>query len=419
MPRADSPEDLPLALVGCDWHVASSRWRSQLVLGDDQGRALCEELRRVAAADGLALLNTCNRNEWIVSSANPQWAVDLLRGRLLQRLRNCDGAPAIEPYSLIGEHAARHILRVAIGRESLVLGERQIAGQLFRALEGARSCGTSSRALNGLSATCGRLVRKAIACGLISATARGVHSLALDFLDRRFRGQDAARPVRVAVVGLGMIGRRLLGLLEERPGYQPLGCNRSPRRGARPLSQLNGLLREVDAAVFCTGAPQPVLRAEHLADRERPLLVLDLGIPHQVASELPTPIERVDLDGLCAFDPHDEQTEEREVAQLINRALAELGAFCRERSFAQILDALQKRQRQLVHERIPELLAGPLQQVPESDRGALESGLRRIVFELTSEVFRTVKETSRKHIEREEAEEACPPLEGEPCRDAL
>ncbi len=394
--------ELPLALVGCDFRVASSRWRSRLALGPDEARALRAALWRNEAADGFALLETCNRSEWLVSGKHNRWAAELLRGRMLQRLRAA-GAPELCPYVLVGEEAARHIMRVAIGRESLVLGERQIAGQLFRALEDARREGSSSRILNGLSAVCGRLVRRAIGEGLIASSARGVHSLALDFLrERRPRG-------RVAVVGLGAIGKRVLGLLEADPGYRPVALNRSPHPGARPLTELRATLATADACIVCTGARAPLVQAAHIAPRKAPLLLIDIGIPAQSAAELPG-VERADLDTLSAFHQgHDaaaEADEEEVAAALVRRAVADFAAFCREPTFAQLLDALQKRQRELVRERVPALCAGPLEELPEAQRSRLEGDLRRIVLELTGEVFRTVKEATRHRTE------------GPPCRDA-
>ncbi len=44
--------DIPLAVVGCDFRVASSRWRSRLVLDDEEARHVASELKRNQAAEG-------------------------------------------------------------------------------------------------------------------------------------------------------------------------------------------------------------------------------------------------------------------------------------------------------------------------------------------------------------------------------
>ena len=133
---------IPLAVVGCDFRVASSAWRSRLVLADEEAAEIAQGLARNQAADGFLDLNTCNRNEWVVSTLDAKWAVSLLKSHMVQKL-GPEAAAWFNPYVYTGDDAARHVLRVAIGQESLVVGERQIAGQLHDALELARTRNTS------------------------------------------------------------------------------------------------------------------------------------------------------------------------------------------------------------------------------------------------------------------------------------
>lgn len=392
---------VPLALVGCDFRIASSRLRSRLVLTADEALAISGALNECGAADGFVDLTTCNRTEWIVSSANPAWAAELLRAKMLARL----GAQreGMVPYTYVEDEAARHVLRVAVGRESLVVGERQIAGQLFRALEAARARHTASRSLNGLGSVAGRLVRLALSRGCLESGSCGVHSLALAFL--RQHRPDTGR-LRVAVVGLGAIGRRVLGLLEDDPQMHPLPCNRTictcERPAVRPLADLAEVLAEAEAAIVCTGALHPVLTADHLRTRapERPLLLIDLGIPHQIDRGIAAPgVTIVGLDEIVAFhNRQDGALPEADAAVdgLVEQALVELRAFCNERFFSDILDTVQRHHRQLVREDIPRLLDGRLGSLPKPAREQLEHDLRHILLEYTNEIFRTIRGTSER-----------------------
>lgn len=392
---------VPLAVVGCDFRVASSHWRSQLVLGEAQARQIARRLRRNQAADGFFDLNTCNRNEWIVSSHDPRWAAELLRTQMMQRAGPSAGG-WLRPYVLTGEQAARHVFRVAIGQESLVVGERQIASQLYRALEIARARGTSSRILNGLGMVAARLVRIALRRGCIQNAAVGVHSLALAYLRHRIpRG-----PARVGVIGIGRIGRRVQGLLEEDERFSPVLCNRTvpadQRDRVRPLSALREVLGEVDAAVIATGALAPVVRPEHIQPRagEHPLLLLDIGIPEQVERDgLPAGVEVAGLDDLtdyyrCKVAPGPREDDRKQAASLVLRAVHEFQAFCNQEAFCDILDTVQRHHRQLVGEEIPSLIARRLGYLPEETRGRVEADLKSIVLEYTNEIFRTIKEAS-------------------------
>ncbi len=74
-----SDAGIPLAVVGCDFRVAPSRARSQLVLDEHEALQLADELERCGWADGLVVLDTCNRNEWVVASSQPAWAARRIR----------------------------------------------------------------------------------------------------------------------------------------------------------------------------------------------------------------------------------------------------------------------------------------------------------------------------------------------------
>ena len=66
-----TPQDAALALVGVDFRVASSAWRAALILTAEERLELTTALRQSALVDGLVVLETCNRVEWVVATAEP------------------------------------------------------------------------------------------------------------------------------------------------------------------------------------------------------------------------------------------------------------------------------------------------------------------------------------------------------------
>ncbi len=393
---------IPLAVVGCDFRVASSRYRSRLLLSEEEALGMALDLARTAAADGFADLATCNRNEWIVTGPDPAWAAQLLRGRMVKRLPR-GVVRRVEPYIHQGREAALHLFRVAVGRESLVVGERQIAGQFFGALETARSRGSSSRTLNGLGSIAGRLVHIADRRCCLGDRARGIHGLAAAYLRQRF---DAQSSCRVVLVGLGVIGKLVRGLLEQDPQFEIVTCNRTVSQpnnsGVLPLDQLPSLLGDADAVVVCTGAPHPVVHGEMLAalGEERSLHILDLGVPEQVERRLPQGVVRAGLDELtaeagaaisCAADT--------EADDLVARATEEFARFCGEPEYAGILSAVQEHHQQVLHDEIPDLVRGRLSYLSEDDRARVEADLDGILHHHTSTLFRQIRERCRDRSE--------------------
>ncbi len=397
-----APSAMPLAVVGCDYRVASSAWRSRLVLEEHEARAMAEMLRRGRAAGGFVDLNTCNRSEWLVSGRDPAWAASLLRSQMV--LRAGPGAASwFSPYVHVGEEAALHVFRVALGLESLVVGERQIAGQLHAALDRARVRGSCSRVLNGLGTTAGRLVRTARKRGQAGGSSVGVHSLALSWLDLHL---EPGRRARIAVVGLGRIGRRVLGMIQQKNRHEGIAVNRTVDQGSggrvRPLDELPRVLAEVDAAIVCTGSPRALVTRSHLAQRstDRPLLVVDIGIPEQVERSGVTAagVTIIGLDELTAFyqksHPEGLARSSGVLQGLIDGALAEFRAFCGKAAYAEIIDTVQRSHRKLVREDIPRVLAGQLPALPEDARARLGQELRDAILQYTSGVFRAIRSTA-------------------------
>ncbi len=390
-------DDLPLALAGCDFRVASSRIRSRLAMSPEEVRELADELRSGGWADGLAVLDTCNRNEWLVSSRQAGWVAELLAARMLGRLEPEDRA-SVQPYVLQGEEAARHLFRVVIGQESLVVGERQIATQVFRALEASHRLGCTDRLLNGLVPIAGRLSRIAVHQGCVCASAVGIHSLARDYLVEELGDRG---PVNVAVVGLGMIGRRMAALLEADGRFRVVRVNRTvaPGSGVESIDELPRVLGSVDAAVLCTAAPAPLLGAGALADRSAnsDLLLVDIGIPAQVEEGVESRSTAVvGLDQLVAFHSHrtSNDTCSETAEQLVESALDVLQRFAREPAYTGILQVVQEGRRQLCSDVLPGLLRERLSDLPQQRREELEAELRAAVNGYTGDLLRSIRETS-------------------------
>ena len=101
-----------------------------------------------------------------------------------------------------GDAAARHLLRVATGLESFVLGETEVAGQVRAAAEASRSAG-GDVALDRLLDTAVSAARRAHRCTGVAATSRSVAAAAVDAVAGGLPGRPAAAGRRRAGGGHG------------------------------------------------------------------------------------------------------------------------------------------------------------------------------------------------------------------------
>lgn len=390
---------VPVAVAGCDFRVASTAWRTALMLDAADRRAMADALASSCGASGLVVLETCNRVEWLIEAPDPKWAGELLRGQMLARWHQAGHqAPLPIPYLRTGDGAARHLIRVALGLESFVIGEREIAGQLNRAVGAARKIGTASAHLNALQTTVGRVGKRVHRLTRFGATTRGVHGLAMDWLQRHL-GPPGEAPWRVAVVGMGEIGRKAATLCTTAGGFQVTRVNRTvpdKQQGSwLPLAEAGPVLAEVDAVVLATGAQQPVFHADALAaGRQRPLLVVDLGTPAQLtmAEAAADKVVYAWLDDLLVDQarPYGEE-DLHQVLDMVDEAVEEFRLVCRKRSVATLLRATQDSYDRLAYKQLPALLRDGAPGLDGEAAGRLEGQLRAAVRAYTRQIVREIE----------------------------
>jgi len=196
-------------------------------------------------------------------------------------------APLVE---MTHETSLRHLLRVAAGLESLVIGEDQILGQLRDAFEAAREAEAVGPVLR-------EAVTKALHVGERARTETAINegvvslgSAAVELADRE-RVLDGARAL---VVGAGEMGALAAKALDASPVSEIVVANRTLTHAtwvteelttdatAVALSGLPTLVSNADLVVTATGSEDPVVTPETVVDAGE-TFVVDLGQPRDVA----------------------------------------------------------------------------------------------------------------------------------------
>lgn len=295
------------AMFGLDYRTAPLSLRERLRLGTAaEVAAFLGELALPAV-----VLATCHRVEVYVDGPEAlERAVEALaaRGQLSVAAVRAHGVERR------GEACVRHLLEVAAGLRSAVVGEPQILGQVKDALEVARRVRSPGPVL-------GALFERAIHAGkrvrTETMTGRSSPSLAREAVRRAVEGGVELGQARVLVVGSGQMamlavreavaaGARAITLCARRPDHARQAAEavlerRAQGRGvtveAVALAELAGQLERADLVISCTSAPGIVIDAASLTravQRRRaagvasPLWVVDLAVPRDV--EVPEPL---------------------------------------------------------------------------------------------------------------------------------
>jgi len=322
-------------------------------------------LARVAALPAVreaAVLPTCNRVEVYVATESPADARAQV-GALLREL-----APDAVLESLVrwseGPDAAHHLLRVAAGLDSMVVGEPQILGQVKEAHERARRAST-------LGPELGLLLPQAIQAGKRVRTetklAQGavtVGSAAVVLAKRSLGTLDGKRVVLVGTGEMaGLVARALKG-----EGCRVAVVSRRTDRARTLAAKLEGaianhaelpaLVREADVVVYATSSPKFLLDAATLRGwlggplRDRSLLVLDVANPRNVGPDVARlrGVALRNLDSLRALGKSQLAGRKREAVRaeaIVREELQELVARDAERMAEQVVRALYERMHEL------------------------------------------------------------------------
>jgi glutamyl-tRNA reductase len=285
---------MPLLLVGVNHRTAALEERESLAFSCGDARALLGHLSRADAIAEVALLSTCNRTEFYVSSADARAAETSLREAIVSAgRRDLLGDPA-RRYRLEDNEAATHLFRVACGLDSMVLGDVQILGQVKEAHQRARGMETSGPLLDRLFETALHAGKRARGESGIGAGTVSISSAAVD-LAVRYSGPLTGK--NVLILGAGDTARLAALHVRTQDPDSVVIVNRSGERGDRlaaevdgrsaPLDRLADEMRDADVVFSATRAPGPIVSAALVAGAlegraARPLLMLDLAVPRDV-----------------------------------------------------------------------------------------------------------------------------------------
>jgi glutamyl-tRNA reductase len=279
------------------------------VSGDALGKLLSDVAHLPDITEAF-VISTCNRVEVYAEVYRFHGAVT----GVCELLARYSG---IQPGELTGslyvhyeDRAVQHLLAVASGLDSMVVGEDQILGQVRTALKDAADRGTLGRTLRDLGRLALRTGKRARAeTGIdrlgVSLVSVGIE-LATSALGRPVKSSPARTVpepgqllsgLEVLVVGAGAMSGLAVATAARSGAARIVVANRTREHADRlasgvggevaDLASLTAAITAADLVISCTGASglvisEPVVRAAAGRRESRPLVLLDLAMPHDV-----------------------------------------------------------------------------------------------------------------------------------------
>ncbi|MEF8820082.1 MAG: glutamyl-tRNA reductase [Haloferacaceae archaeon] len=282
--------------------------------GGGDARATLDEVTRHEGVSEAFALHTCNRAEAYVVTDTPAQGWGALAAF----------APEVRDGAIVRmdhEESLRHLLRVAAGLESQVLGEDEILGQMRDALDAANGVGA-------LGPTLESAVRKAIHVGERARTETSINEGTTSLARAAVEAADEETALAGAtglVVGAGETGQTAAKALVDAGVGRLVVANRTVERAAAladdvdvpatavPLGEAAERVGDADVVVTATASAEPVFDDGALAAAGE-TVVVDLAVPRDVdpAAETVADVTLRDVEALRAVT--DRTQERREAA---------------------------------------------------------------------------------------------------------
>ena len=274
---------MSITIVGLNHKTAPIELREQFAFSSDEiGQSL------VLLGEAV-ILSTCNRVEiyayGVSEDAVKRWLCS--RGDRLIDFNNFEQ----HSYSFQGIEAVEHLMQVACGLDSLVLGEPEILGQVKSAFAQACFYKTVGPHLSRLFRKTFQVAKRVRTSTKIGACPVSVASTAVKFAKERMMENP-----RVLVIGSGEVGSLVAKYAQSLSSRPLMIMSRQLENAQRLANDVRGIaveleklveyLSQADIVISSTSSKAPIIYGEMLANISHEILMIDLAVPRDIAPEV-------------------------------------------------------------------------------------------------------------------------------------
>ena len=301
-----------IVVVGLSHKTAPVEVREKLSIPEPQLESAIADLVSYPHIAEAAILSTCNRLEIYIVTPETEQGLREVTQFLCEHSNLPLHSLRQHLFMLLHSDAVMHLMRVAAGLDSLVLGEGQILAQV-------KNTHNLGQKYNGIKLILNRLFKEAIEAGKrvrtktsIGTGAVSISSAAVELAQIKVQNLAASR---VTIIGAGKMSRLLVKHLVAKGAYQIAILNRSRPRAEElanefkqaelliyPISEMMSVLAMSDLVFTSTAATEPLIdraKLEVALEPNRPLMLFDISVPRNVHGDVN------ELDNVQAFNVDD------------------------------------------------------------------------------------------------------------------
>ena len=290
---------MSIGAVGITHKTAHVSVREKISFSPDVLTSALQEMLSAVQCKEAAILSTCNRTElYLVQEGK----VELTQQRLVSWLEQHHNVPAsvISPslYWHQDQQAVNHMMRVACGLDSLILGEPQILGQMKQAYSQAKAAGSMALVMDRLFQRTFGVAKQVRTETEIGASAVSVAFASVNLAKHIFASLEKAK---VLLVGAGETIELVAKHLYENKVGKITVANRTISRAEEmagqigadviTLAQIPEHIGDADIVISSTGSTLPIIGKGMVETalkqrKHRPIFMVDLAVPRDIEEQV-------------------------------------------------------------------------------------------------------------------------------------
>jgi glutamyl-tRNA reductase len=346
--------------------------------------------------DGLIVVSTCNRTE-LYGFAQDAFTLIALLCKVTQ------GSVAdFQEVAYIYENkeAIHHLFRVGTGLDSQILGDFEIIAQIKKGFTNSKKLGLANPFLERL---CNAVIQASKRIKNETEISTGATSVAFASVQYILKQVPEVSDKNILLFGTGKIGRNTCeNLIKHTKNPHITLINRTKDTAEKIAGKFNVLvkdygdlpseIRKADILVVATGAQKPTV-SKALIHHKRPLLILDLSIPKNVAAGV-ADLENVTLVHLDELSQITDGTLEKRRAhipaalEIIHQIESEFNAWLETRKFSPVIKALKNKLKTMQAEELDFML----KKTTDFDAAAAQKMTDRMIQKITKQFAEHLKE---------------------------
>ncbi len=394
--------------VGLNHRTAPVEVREQFAFSDKELPLALKQLKQTKSIMECVIVATCNRTEIYAVVDRHHLCGHYIRSFLEQWFK----LPRVEftnhLYMYEDDRAIEHLMRVASGLDSMVIGETQILGQVRNAFCSLKSKKTTGTLFNMLFKQAVTMAKRAHTETMIGETAVSVSYAAVE-LGKRIFGQFNKKTVMI--IGAGKMSELTVKHLYANGASRVIVVNRTYDRAVALASKFNGeprtmeeaalLLHDVDIVISSTGSEGYVLTKEQVSQAmkrraSRPLFLIDIAVPRDldpaIAAVDNTFLYDIDdMEGIVENNLEQRRKESLKIEAMIESEMNIFKQWYKTLGVIPLIRTLQEKAAS-IHDETMESMMNKLPDLDERQQKVIRKLTKSIVNQLLSDPIQRIKE---------------------------